>query len=271
MSLSKYYEPGQAEPSLQELWDKIGVYRFSRESDQKVFSIDTPPPTVSGSLHLGHIYSYSQIDFIARYRRMRQDNVFFPMGFDDNGLPTDRLVEKIFGIRAMETERAEFIEKCLQVSEKTELDYQTLWKRIGLSIDWRYTYRTIDEHSRRISQHSFLDLFKRGLVYQRDAPTIWCTECQTAISQADLNDIERDAEFVTINLSLLMVVISQLPQLGLNYCQRVLRSFSILRTNDILIRRKICDCSTFGKIVPILTDPAAEPEKNRSSDVLHFW
>ena len=135
---------------------------------------------------------------MARFWRMDGYNVFYPMGFDDNGLPTDRYVEKRLGITAEQVGRRAFIEKCLEVSEEAEKDYRALWQRLGLSVDWNYSYRTIDDLSRRTSQQSFLDLYHKDLVYRREAPTIWCPECQTALAQAELNDLERESEFVTL-------------------------------------------------------------------------
>src|SRR5262249_48377410 len=159
-------------------WLDQGTYHFQREGQRpkqsKIYAIDTPPPTVSGNLHLGHLYSYSHPDFMARFWRMNGYTVFYPMGYDDNGLPPERLVEKLMGITAQGVGRAAFIEKCVEVSEEAEKDYQALWQRLGLSIDWRYTYRTIDEQARKTSQWSFLDLYKKDLAYRREAPTIWC-------------------------------------------------------------------------------------------------
>jgi valyl-tRNA synthetase len=202
MSLSKHYDPRSAEPALRDFWQREGIYHFQSEDERPVYSIDTPPPTVSGNLHLGHTYSYSHPDFMARFWRMNGYNVFYPMGYDDNGLPTERLVEKRLGITAQQVGRAVFIEKCLEVSEEAEKDYQELWQRLGLSIDWRYSYRSIDEWSRKTAQWSFLDLYKKGLAYRREAPTIWCSECRTAIAQAELNDLERESEFVTLAFTL---------------------------------------------------------------------
>ena len=198
MSLPKRYHPGMAEPELQASWQKSGTYHFSRTSNKPVYSIDTPPPTVSGHLHLGHVYSYSHTDFIARFWRMNGYNVFYPMGFDDNGLPTERLVEKRLHITASEIGRTAFIEKCLEISAEEEKNYEALWQRLGLSIDWRYTYSTINHLSRRTSQFSFIDLYRKGLAYRKEAPTIWCPECRTAIAQAELSDLERESEFITI-------------------------------------------------------------------------
>jgi valyl-tRNA synthetase len=185
MSLSKRYDPKIVEPRLEREWQSAGVYQYQAEHLGPVYSIDSPPATVSGKLHLGHVYSYSHADFMARFFRMRGANVFYPMGFDDNGLPTERLVEKQLGITANQVGRTEFIKQCLKVSQEAEKEYRALWQRLGLSIDWQYTYRTIDDHSRRTSQASFIQLYRQGMVYRREAPAIWCPECLTAIAQAE--------------------------------------------------------------------------------------
>jgi valyl-tRNA synthetase len=202
VSLPKYYSPNTAEPQLQALWQQAGTYHFSPGTGGPVYSIDIDPPTVSGHLHLGHVYSYSHTDFMARFWRMNGFNVYYPMGYDDNGLPTERLVEKRLGITAIRVGRRAFIEKCLEISVAEEKHYEALWQRLGLSIDWRYTYHTIDDLSRRTSQLSFLDLYRKGLAYRREAPTICCPECHTAIAQAELNDLKRESEFVTLVFSL---------------------------------------------------------------------
>ena len=196
--IPKRYNPAAAEPSRMAAWQESDCYHFDPQSSQPVYSIDTPPPTVSGNLHLGHVYSYSHADFMARFWRMQGRNVFYPMGFDDNGLPTEKLVEKRLGIRADQIGRSAFIQKCLEVSEQAEKDYKALWMRLGLSIDWRYTYRSIDDYARRTSQASFLDLYEKNKIYQQEAPAIWCPECRTAIAQAELDDLDRMSEFVTL-------------------------------------------------------------------------
>ena len=152
MTLAKNYNPQTVEPELERMWTEEGVYYFQRESEAPVYAIDTPPPSVSGHLHLGHLFSYTHADFFARYRRMRGYNVFYPMGYDDNGLPTERLVERETGMRAVEVGRQEFIRQCLAISETAEQQYEALWRRLGLSVDWRYTYRTIDDESRRVGR-----------------------------------------------------------------------------------------------------------------------
>ncbi|MEW5870427.1 MAG: valine--tRNA ligase [Chloroflexota bacterium] len=270
MSLAKRYDPKEAEPRLSAFWQQAGVYHFEAGGAGEVYSIDTPPPTVSGHLHLGHVYSYSHPDFVARFWRMRGRRVYYPMGYDDNGLPTERLVEKRLGVRAQQVGRAAFIEKCLQVSEEAEKDYQELWQRLGLSIDWRYTYRTIDAPSRRIAQHAFLELHRQGLVYRQEAPAIWCPECRTAIAQAELNDLERQSEFVTLKFTLTpgpspwegegegVAIATTRPEL-LPACVAVFVHPEDGRFQH-LVGRSV-QAPLFGQVVPVLADPGADPEK----------
>lgn len=258
----KRYVPDTAEPQLAETWQQSGVYQFDPTSDAPVFSIDTPPPTVSGFLHLGHVYSYSHADFIARFWRMNGHNVFYPMGYDDNGLPTERLVERRYKITAEQVGRAAFIEKCLDVSREIEVDYERLWQRLGLSIDWRYTYSTIGDLSRRTSQQSFVDLFHKDLVYQRTAPTIWCPTCRTAIAQAEENDLERTSEFVnlafTLDTGVTLEVATTRPEL-LPACVAVLVHPDDKRYQDLA--GHTVTVPLFGQQVPLLQDAGADPEK----------
>jgi valyl-tRNA synthetase len=202
MTFTKAYHSSEQEIQIQRKWDELGLYHFVGNNKKPVYSIDTPPATVSGHLHLGHIYSYSQTDFFARFWRMNGYDVFYPMGFDDNGLPTERLVERTLDIDAREIGLESFREKCMEVSEEYEKEYKRLWQRIGLSIDWRHTYRTIDENTIKISQASFLNLYQKGFLYRDLAPSIWCPECKTALAQADLNDIEREKDFYTLSFQL---------------------------------------------------------------------
>ena len=262
MGLPKRYRPEQEEPRLQEFWQEQGIYHFDRRPNAPVFSIDTPPPTVSGRLHLGHVYSYTQTDLTARFRRMRGDNVFYPLGYDDNGLPTERLVEKELGLYAAEIGRQAFVEQCLRLSAEAEAQYHALWQRLGLSIDWRHTYRTIAACSQRIAQLAFLDFYRKGMAYRRKAPTIWCPECHTAIAQAELNDLERESQLVTLDFRLpdgrSLPIATTRPEL-LPACVAIFvhpedRRFTALVGKQATI-------PLFGQQVPILTDPAADPEK----------
>jgi valyl-tRNA synthetase len=268
MPLAHRYDPKEVEPRLAAEWQAKGVYRFAPQSGRPVYSIDTPPPTVSGHLHLGHCYSYSHTDFMARFWRMNGYGVFYPMGFDDNGLPTERLVEKQLGISAAQMGRTAFIQKCLEVSEQAEAEYQALWQRLGLSIDWRFTYRTIDERSRRISQLSFIELVRKGLAYRREAPAIWCTECHTSLAQADLNDLERQSEYVILRFAISqnekvgsdgeLWIATTRPEL-LPACVAVFVHPDDTRYRSLI--GKALRVPLFGQLVPILSDPAADPQK----------
>lgn len=262
MSLPKQYHSKEAEPAWQAFWQRNGIYQYNPDDRRPVFSIDTPPPTVSGHLHLGHVYSYSHPDFMARFYRMNGYQIYYPMGYDDNGLPTERLVEKRLQIRAPQVGRQTFIEKCLQVSQEAERDYQALWQRLGLSIDWRYTYRTIEERCRRISQRSFLDLYRRGLAYHQEAPTLWCPECRTAIAQAELNDLERSTEFVFLNFHLengaSLPIATTRPEL-LPACVAIFVHPEDQRYQALIGQR--AQVPLFQQWVTILADAGADPEK----------
>ncbi len=178
--LPNRYDFREAEPRLARLWEEAAVYGYDPAAAGQHFTIDTPPATVSGQLHIGHCYSYTQADVIARYRRMRGDHVYYPMGFDDNGLPTERFVEKTIKRKATEMGRESFINACLELTRQTEDHFELLWRRLGLSVDWRYRYSTISAEARRVAQWSFIQLRRQGLTYAQQAPTLWCPECQTA-------------------------------------------------------------------------------------------
>jgi valyl-tRNA synthetase len=262
MSLSKHYKPAEYEPNLVRLWEEQGVHRFDRDAGRPVYSIDSPPPTVSGYLHLGHVYSYSHADFMARFFRMNGYNVFYPMGFDDNGLPTERLVEKRLHITATQVGRQAFIQKCLEISEEAEKEYRSLWDRLGLSIDWRYSYRTIDRNSRREAQLSFLDLHRRGLIYRQQSPVIWCPECRSAFAQADVDDLEQNSEFVTLPFGLpngrTLPIATTRPEL-LSACVAVFVHVQDVRYTALIGGQ--ARVPFYGQSVPIMADAAADPQK----------
>lgn len=192
------YNSQESEKRWQEYWLEKNIYKFNKESD-KIYSIDTPPPTVSGKIHIGHIFSYTQIEIIARYMRMKGYNIFFPFGFDDNGLPTERLVEKKIGKRAHQISREEFIDHCLKTTEEYEEQFKELFQRLGFSADWSLMYSTVSEKSQRSAQKSFIDLYNKKLVYRTKSPTLWCTNCRTSIAQAELETKEIETTFNYIN------------------------------------------------------------------------
>ena len=193
--LENRYDYKTKEKQWQEYWQEKGVYKFDRESNKPIFSIDTPPPTVSGKIHIGHIFSYSQAEFIARFKRMMGYNVFYPFGFDDNGLPTELLVEKERNLKAYTVSREEFTSMCLETTAKYEEEFKKLFISIGNSADWSLLYHTVSPESQRVSQKSFLDLYKKNKVYYAQSPALWCTKCQTAIAQSELESEERDSTF----------------------------------------------------------------------------
>jgi valyl-tRNA synthetase len=197
-------------------WETAGTYSFDRTRDRSgVFSIDTPPPTVSGSLHVGHVFSYTHTDCIARYQRMTGKSVFYPMGWDDNGLPTERRVQNYFGVRCdpslpydpnfeppaepgkdqIAISRRNFVELCERLTVEDEKAFEELWRRLGISVDWNHTYQTIDSNARAASQRAFLRNLKRGEAYQSEAPTLWDVTFQTAVAQAELEDREREGAY----------------------------------------------------------------------------
>lgn len=215
-------EGAPAKPSLEGLeakwsrrWLEQGTYHFEPSvPKERVYSIDTPPPTVSGSLHIGHVFSYTHTDTVARYKRMRGYAVFYPMGWDDNGLPTERRVQNYFGVRCdpslpyvagfeppakgglakgqepIAISRPNFVELCNRLTIEDEKAFEEIWRQLGLSVDWRQLYTTIGEKARRASQRAFLRLLRRGEAYSAEAPTIWDVDFQTAVAQAELVDRE---------------------------------------------------------------------------------
>ncbi len=197
-------------------WEGAGTYRFDDDATRsEVFSIDTPPPTVSGSLHMGSVFGYVQTDAIARYRRMRGWKLFYPMGWDDNGLPTERRVQTYFGVRCdpslpydadfrlpeepgkddIPVSRPNFIALCHELTAEDEQAFEELWRRVGLSVDWGRGYATIDDRSRRASQRMFLRNLARGEAYSSEAPTLWDVDYQTAVAQAEMEDREQPGAY----------------------------------------------------------------------------
>jgi len=261
-TIPKRYEAMNVEPKWQQYWEDKRVNSFQPRKGRIVYSIDTPPPTVSGNLHMGHCYSYSQTDFYARFWRMNGRAVFYPMGWDDNGLPTERLVEKRLGITPEKVGAEAFLQAIGQTSKQLEEKYEKLWRRLGLSVNWRYTYSTISPAARKIAQHSFLDLYQKEDVYLSSSPTIWCSFCKTAIAHAEVTDMLRQAEFVTIAFSLedgqTLPIATTRPEL-LPACVAIFVNQDDKRYRHLIDQK--AKTPLFGKEVPILSDPKADPGK----------
>lgn len=183
--LDKKYNSLEKEEKWLNYWKENKIYEFKLDQ-RKIYSIDTPPPTVNGKIHIGHIFSYSQAEMIARYKRISGYNVFYPFGFDDNGLPSERLVEKEQGKKAHEIGRENFSKLCYETTDKYETEFQDLFSRLGVSTDWSMHYKTVSPSTIKISQNSFLDLVEKGHCYHKESPALWCNECLTSIAQAEL-------------------------------------------------------------------------------------
>jgi valyl-tRNA synthetase len=271
------------EPRWASRWDELGVHRFDRTRPREdVYAIDTPPPTVSGSLHVGHVFSYTHTDVVARYQRMRGRAVFYPMGWDDNGLPTERRVQNHYGVRCdpalphdpafeppatpgerqIPVSRRNFIALCERLTETDEVAFEELWRRLGLSVDWSMTYRTIGSRARVAAQRAFLRNLARGEAYLAEAPTLWDVTFRTAVAQAELEDRERPAAFHRLLFRRSdgtdLEVATTRPEL-LPACVAL-----VAHPDDARYRALIgthARTPVFGADVPVLAHRAADPEK----------
>ena len=274
------------EEKWQSFWQDNGTYDWDQGGgSENMFSIDTPPPTVSGSLHIGHVFSYTHTDLLARYQRMNGKNVFYPMGWDDNGLPTERRVQNMYGINCNpqlgydpnwqseertlkrheydDVARQNFIEACGVVTQRDEAAFEALWRQLGLSIDWQQQYATIDDHCRAMSQRSFLALMKEGYVYQSDAPTLWDVDFQTAVAQAELEDREKPGAYHDIRFDIAdstdhFVISTTRPEL-LAACIAVVAHPDDKRYQSLFGQYAVTPL--FRAKVPILPAKHADPEK----------
>ena len=258
------YDAEEVEEKWQEKWvdEKTYAYPGAKDSED-VFSIDTPPPTVSGSLHMGHLYGQTMQDFQARFQRMYGKKVFQPFGYDDNGIASERLTEKELDIRHQDFSRREFQEKCRKVCRDYEEDFTENMQALGLSHDWTNTYKTIEPRVQRISQLSFIDLYEKDREYRKKAPAIWCPECETAISQVETEDAERDSHFNDVEFPLSsgngsVMISTTRPEL-IPACVAIFVHPDD-EMNQNLVGEK-AEVPLFGHEVPILEDERVDMEK----------
>jgi valyl-tRNA synthetase len=288
--LPTHFESNPAEEKWGRVWQDQGIYRFEGGGPQgqvpEAFVIDTPPPTVSGSLHVGHVFSYTHTDALARYQRMKGRSVFYPMGWDDNGLPTERRVQNYFHVRcepgvpyepglrvsqaddqarkapARKVSRRNFIELCLQLTQEDEKAFKALFERLGLSVDWSLEYSTISDLSRRMAQESFLDLYRKGHVYSLEAPTLWDVDFRTAVAQAEVEDREQSGAFHEVRFAVEgggpFVIATTRPEL-LPACVAVAAHPEDERYRALFGKRAVTPI--FRAPVPIFASPLVDKDK----------
>ena len=285
LEFEKNYNHIEVERKVVSKWEKDKLFYGFNLKNKKIFSIDTPPPTASGYLHIGHVFSYSHQDIIARYKRMNGFNIFYPMGWDDNGLPTERRVQDFFNVRCdpdeksvkniqevvksidkksnpLKVSRKNFIELCHLVTTEDEKVFKDLFMKIGLSVDWDQEYATIQDMPREIAQRSFLDLFKKGHVYNIESPSLWDPEFQTAVAQAEIEDREvpgayHDIEFQT-NEGKKFIISTTRPEL-LPACVGVAAHPKDKRFKDFIGKKAITPL--FDVEVPIFSSELVDMEK----------
>ena len=254
------YDIRESEEKIRKFWEKNKTYKFNSKSKKPTYSIDTPPPYLSGKMHIGHAFSYSQQDFIARYRRMN-GNVFYPFGTDDNGLPTERYVEKTNKIKSKSMSRAEFVKLCLKTLKKMTPDFIQDYKDLGISCDYEIYYSTIDKNAQKVSQKSFIDLYRQKNVYKNKFPTLWCPECQTTIAQAELEDKEQHSLFTTLKFKAdnkTLLIATTRPEM-LGACVAVFVNPKDKRYKKFVGKK--AKVPLFNQEVPIIEDQSADIEK----------
>jgi len=260
--MQKVYNPKEVETRIRDFWKEKNIFAFDRKSKKPIFSIDTPPPTISGLIHVGHVLGYATSEFIARYRRMRGFNIFYPMGFDDNGLASERFVENKLGIKAVDVSREEFIKLCLKETKIGGDEFRRVWEELGISVDWSLLYSTISPLCRKISQESFIDLYRKNRVYKQEGPVTWCTTCQTAIAQAELEDLKRKTNLYMLYFDLRnskekIKIATTRPEL-LAACVAIFVNPDDKRYKNLV--KKWAIVPLFGQEVPIMKDEKVDME-----------
>ncbi len=261
MDIPQHYNPKDAEPKWQKYWADQEIFEFHPHPKKETFSIDTPPPTVSGKMHMGHAFSYTQQDIIARYQRMKGNNVFFPFGTDDNGLPTEKLVEKKKNILSRQMKREEFVKICNEVIQQDKPAFIQSWKDIGMSADFKRSYSTINTHCQITSQASFIELHKKGRIYQQEAPNAYCVSCQTAIAQAEFESVDIKSHFNDVIFTCggkELLIATTRPEL-ISAC--VALFYHPDDERYIKLKGKFANVPLFNYEVPILADDSVDKEK----------
>jgi valyl-tRNA synthetase len=239
-------------------WEREQTYRFDPTAPREhVYAIDTPPPTVSGELHMGSVFGYVQADIIARFQRMRGKTVFYPIGWDDNGLPTERRVQNYYRVQPSEMSRSEFIKLCHELTTLDERSFEEVFRTIGLSVDWSLLYTTIGDRARAVSQQAFLDSLEKGDAYRAHAPTLWDTTFQTAVAQAELADRERPSAYHTLHFGQIAIKTTR-PEL-LPACVALVAHPDDARYQHLF--GTTAPTPVFGHEVPILAHTLADPAK----------
>jgi valyl-tRNA synthetase len=286
--IAKHFDAPVAEVRWDGEWQSSGIYCWDPSRPrEETFVVDTPPPTASGSLHVGHVFSYTQADVMVRYKRMQGMNIFYPMGWDDNGLPTERRVQNYYHVRcdpstpyeeglvleeasakqrkkpARMVSRPNFIEACYGLINEDEEFYRVLWRRLGLSVDWTQEYQTINDHCRGVAQRSFLDFHEKGLVYTSEAPTMWDVDFQCAVAQAEVEDRQlpgayHHVEFGVEGSDESFVIATTRPEL-LPACVGITAHPEDERYKSLFGKRAITPL--FKVPVPIFSSDLADPEK----------
>jgi len=269
MSDNKTTEFGELDTAAMEkkwraAWDESKVYAWNPNiARADSFVIDTPPPTVSGYLHMGHVYSFTQTDLLARYQRLKGKNVYYPVGYDDNGLPTEQLVEKKRDVRAVNMQREEFIKICEEVVVEEEKSFRDLFSRLGQSYDWSLEYTSASANSRKISQLSVIDLYRKGHLYRAEDPVLWDPVFRTAQAQADVEEKEQQGVMYHLPFTLegsgeTITIATTRPEL-LGACVAVMYHPTDKRAEQF--KGKNAVTALFGAVVPLIADEKVDPEK----------
>ncbi|RLI94146.1 MAG: valine--tRNA ligase, partial [Candidatus Altiarchaeales archaeon] len=257
--LPKRYDAKDVERKWQKKWKREGIYRFRLDSNREVYSIDTPPPFTSGTLHMGHIYNHVWIDIVARYKRMKGFNVYFPQGFDCHGLPTELKVENELNVS--KENREEFLKRCIEWTNLAIKRMREQFDRIGYSSDWDYSYRTMDDSYKRLVQKTLLIFYKKNLLYREKHPVLWCPRCETALAKAEIGHIEKDGKLYYIDLKIddehKITIATTRPEM-MPACVAVLVHPQDERYKKFIGREAILPI--FNRKVPIIADDSVDRE-----------